>query len=350
MVGTVVRVKGIKRYREPKTGKVYCYHRATGIRIDEPFGSGEFFTRLAELDAKARKQAEDKAKPDSLKALILDYKQSDNFGDLAPRTKSDYEKVFAFLEPIWNASVSSLTAPKLVKLRNEWRTMRGRHFVNYIRAVLSVLFNHAIEMGIIDSNPTQAVRRIRPPRDAESANRPWSLSERKAALTHLPSHIKLPIAIGLFTGMREGDVLKLPRTIVRDGCIAVTTSKRKVAIDITILPDLQHALEEAPQHDAITLCANSRGKPWTTSGFRASWRKARLKLEQRGLIEPGLTFHGLRHTVATVLAEAGVSEEDIAAVLGQKSSKMASHYSRLADRSRRSKAAIEKFKPLENSG
>jgi hypothetical protein len=48
-----------------------------------------------------------------------------------------------------------------------------------------------------------------------------------------------------------------------------------------------------------------------------------------------------------VLAEAGVSEEDIAAVLGQKTSRMASHYSRTADRSRRSKAAIRKFQPLK---
>jgi integrase len=117
-------------------------------------------------------------------------------------------------------------------------------------------------------------------------------------------------------------------------------------IDIQVLPDLRKALREAPSHDAITLCANSRGKPWTGSGFRASFRKELKKLEARKAIQPGLTFHGLRHTVATVLVEAGVSAEDVAAVLGQRSSKMANHYSREADRSRRSNAAIRKLKPL----
>jgi hypothetical protein len=51
--------------------------------------------------------------------------------------------------------------------------------------------------------------------------------------------------------------------------------------------------------------------------------------------------------VATLLAVAGVTTEDIAAVLGQKSSQMALNYSDQADRSRRSKAAINKLKPLD---
>jgi hypothetical protein len=57
--------------------------------------------------------------------------------------------------------------------------------------------------------------------------------------------------------------------------------------------------------------------------------------------------HGLRHTVTTMLAEAGVSAEDIAAVLGQRDSKIAQHYAEEADRSRLTKATIKKFQPLE---
>lgn len=156
----------------------------------------------------------------------------------------------------------------------------------------------------------------------------------------------MPVAIGLYTGIRQGDVLRLPRSVLSGNCIHIITRKRRVQISIDILTDLRKALDEAPRHDAITLCANSRGKPWTESGFRASFFKELKKLEALGLVETGLTFHGLRHTVATELAEAGVSAEDIAAVLGQRSSEMASHYARQADRSRRSKAAIRKLKPL----
>src|SRR5262245_24849660 len=117
MPGTVVRVKGIKRYFEPKSGQWYCYHRKTGKRIQEEFGSPEFFSRLSELNGEAERKAEDSYKPGTLRALILDYKANDSFKDLAPRTKSDYEKVFTFLEPLWETRLVAFTAPQLAALR-----------------------------------------------------------------------------------------------------------------------------------------------------------------------------------------------------------------------------------------
>ncbi len=68
------------------------------------------------------------------------------------------------------------------------------------------------------------------------------------------------------------------------------------------------------------------------------------------MIQPGLTFHGLRHTVATVLREAGVDRESIATWLGQESVEMAQHYSRGADTLMRNRAIVEKFKPLGAGG
>ena len=123
-------------------------------------------------------------------------------------------------------------------------------------------------------------------------------------------------------------------------------------IDIPILPELKRTLAEYRQHlaqidcEPLRLCANSKGRPWTLSGFESSFRKQLKRLEGQGRLKSGLTFHGLRHTVASVLAENGISLEDIAAVLGQKSSQMAKHYSQEADRSKRTLAAFEKFMPL----
>ena len=119
-------------------------------------------------------------------------------------------------------------------------------------------------------------------------------------------------------------------------------------------PELRAALCDAPvpkNMDAapIRLCLNSRGQSWTLSGFSCSFRKALAALREKGLIGDGLTFHGLRHTVASELAEIpNVTEEDIAAVLGQKSSQMAAHYSREADRSRRTAATMARYQPLKS--
>jgi integrase len=301
---------------------------------------------VASLEAEAKGRAEEAAKPNTLRALIITYKLSDGFQSLAPRSRSDYEKVFAFLEPVWSSSLAAFTTPQIVVLREKWRKERGPCFVNKSLAVLSIVFAHGVELGLMNRNPVRDVKQIRRPKDAEPVNRPWALAERKTAMAKLPSHLKVPFAIALYSGMREGDIIRAPRGIVSMDAIKIKTAKRGVWIDIPILDELRAALADAPAHDAITLCANSRGRPWTLSGFSCSFRKAVKQLEAEGLVGTGLTFHGLRHTVATTLAESGVNEEDIAAVLGHKTSRMASHYAREADRSRRTKAAIKKFKPL----
>jgi len=353
MTGTVVRVKGIKRYRHPTSGILYCYHRATGIRIDEPFGSPEFFERLAQLEREAKDRDTAANRPGTLKALILDYKRSDAFLQLAPRTKSDYEKVFTFLEPLWNAPVKTVTAPQLARLRDKWRQTRGREFVNKTRAVLSILLGRAVEFGLLTSNPVRDVKQVRRPRDARVVNRAWTIEERTAALAHLPPQLRLPVAIGLYSGMRVADILRLPPTIIQSGRIQVKTAKRDIWVYLPIPDALRSALNGAPKAEggatALRICLNVRGQPWTESGFSCSFRKAIADLRARGLVGDGLTFHGLRHTVASELAECdGVSAEDIAAVLGQKTSQMADHYSREADRSRRTAATIAKYEPLRD--
>lgn len=71
------------------------------------------------------------------------------------------------------------------------------------------------------------------------------------------------------------------------------------------------------------LCVSSRGEPWTGSGFRASFFKLIRKLAKDGKVGKGLSFHGLRSTVATELREAGVDLRTIADLLGQNTAQMA---------------------------
>ena len=69
-----------------------------------------------------------------------------------------------------------------------------------------------------------------------------------------------------------------------------------------------------------------------------------MELEQSGQVAPDLTLKGLRHTVATILAEIeGIDERSIADVLGHETIEMARHYSRRADKSRRMAGTVEKL-------
>jgi hypothetical protein len=111
---------------------------------------------------------------------------------------------------------------------------------------------------------------------------------------------------------------------------------------------LDISVEEAACLDYVLFavpwpCANSEGRPWTESGFRASWRPIRVKLEQAGKIGPGLTMYGLRHTVAVILRELGCDERTIADALGQKTTEMARHYAEGADLKPKMQGVVANF-------
>jgi integrase len=99
-------------------------------------------------------------------------------------------------------------------------------------------------------------------------------------------------------------------------------------------------------HEAITIAATTRGTRWSVSGFNSTFIKAIAKLEREGKVGAGLTFHGLRHTVGTLLIEAGVNLGTVRRWLGQKTLAMAIHYSETADMSKQMNDALKKFDPL----
>src|SRR5450756_2675703 len=98
---TVVRVKGLKRYRVK--GKWFAYHRKTGIRIKAEYGTGEFFAELAALERKL-KAAE--ALPGTLGLLFSAYRASSLFTDLAPATQHGYGRMMNLVQPINDMPVS----------------------------------------------------------------------------------------------------------------------------------------------------------------------------------------------------------------------------------------------------
>jgi hypothetical protein len=59
-----------------------------------------------------------------------------------------------------------------------------------------------------------------------------------------------------------------------------------------------------PESDAVQIAVNSYNELGTDSGFNSSWHMFKKGLQAEGLIEPGLTMHGLRHRLGTRLREA----------------------------------------------
>lgn len=128
-------------------------------------------------------------------------------------------------------------------------------------------------------------------------------------------------------GFRKADFLTVTMSAVKGRTIAVRTSKRGVQVAVPIHPILADAIAARPKTNALQIAVNSHGEPWTETGFNASFRTFKKNLEEKALIAPGLTPHGLRHTLGTRLREVGADDRTIADILGQKSTSMARHYS-----------------------
>ena len=143
------------------------------------------------------------------------------------------------------------------------------------------------------------------------------------------------------TGLDPCDAIAVTYEDIEDSTIYKRRSKTQNVAAIPMGPTLLEELARAPSHSAETVLASSRGTPWTYDGLASSWQRLKGTLEEEGLIKPGLTMKGLRHTMATTLREAGVSARDISDLLAQKSSAMGEHYSRNANLAKKNKNAIE---------
>jgi integrase len=337
-----MRLKHLKIFRD-RHGVERCYFRPTNEVIDLarfPFGSEAFFVEYNRI---LKKFLGKTSTPGTLGLLIQKYKASSQYTQLANRTKNDYSGIFDFLEPLDGKPLVEIDSPFVVKVRDRAEVKHKFHFANYTKAVLSAVFTWGVERGYMTANPALKVKKVKRPKDLPAANRIWSDEERAAVLETLPVHMKLPVALMMFLAIDPQDALRLPKTAISNDTINIRRGKTGVATWLKVPAQLIKVLEGAPSHNAITLCANSNGKPWTVSGFRASWRPIKLRLEREGRIQPDLTLKGLRHTVATILDEMGYETSTIQDYLAHASPAMTLHYTRRSNKGKKLKPVVDKF-------
>jgi integrase len=343
-----------RKYKYLKTfpdrlGVRRCYFRPTNEAID----LAKYPPETEAFDDEYRRIFQKWKKPDlspgTLGLLQRRYRSSIEFEELAQRTRKDYAKCLEYLQPLDGVPLVSITPPIVVKVRDQAKVKHGWHFANYVKSVLSAMFTWAVERGHMQHNPAFKVKKVKKPKDAPEANRPWFDSERANVLEALPQHMRLPISLMMYLGIDPQDALALKRNSIKDGKLDSRRGKTGVPIWNKLPQLLVDEINCAQQHNAITVCANSLGRPWTVDGFRASWRPIKLRLEQEGKIEAGLTLKGLRHTAATILSEMGCDETTIADFLGHKTTAMARHYSRRADKTKKMSKVTDDFEDELNA-
>jgi integrase len=118
------------------------------------------------------------------------------------------------------------------------------------------------------------------------------------------------LILALWTGQRQGDLLRLAWTQYDGKTIRLQQSKTGERVLIPVGSTLKAALDEN-RGKAGPILLNSDNRPWTEDGFRSSWRKA---CTAAGIV--GITFNDLRGTAVTRLALAECTEAEIATITG----------------------------------
>ena len=183
----------------------------------------------------------------------------------------------------------------------------SRRQADYTWTVLARVLSWGVNRGLVAVNPCERGGRLY---HGSRADKIWTLEDEAAFLDRAPAHLHLPLILALWTGQRQGDLLRLPWSAYDGTHIRLRQSKTGRRVVIPIGAPLRERLDASAKLGPIIL-TTSEGRPWTADGFRSSWGKAQ---KTAGVV--GVTFNDIRGTAVTRLALVQCTEAEIATITG----------------------------------
>ncbi|SEE86894.1 Phage integrase family protein [Rhizobiales bacterium GAS191] len=298
-----VLLKGVHKVRSK--GHTYYYAWRGGPRITALPGTPAFITEYQAAHAVRRQPAQN-----CLFTLIAEFRQSAEFGSLRERSRQDYKTYLKTVEEKFGTMPLKLVElPAARGVFKEWRDSfaanprKADHLWTALRRVLSF----GKDRGKLSVNVCERGGRLY---KANRQDKIWTDAQVAAFLQVASPELRLALQLALWTGQRQGDLLTVTWSAIDQGRLNLRQSKSQAFVSVPLGAPLRATMEEASRK-ALTILTNSDGQPWSRDGFRSSWRKAWKKA---GVM--GVTFHDLRGTAVTRLAQAECTVPQIAAITG----------------------------------
>src|SRR5690606_40720201 len=95
----------------------------------------------------------------------------------------------------------------------------------------------------------------------------------KPAIKPAPEPIVRAMMLALWTGQRQGDLLKITWSAYDGESLSLRQGKTGAHVRVKVSEELKAILDHVKRGNAVTILTNAQGKPWAT-GFKSSWRKA----------------------------------------------------------------------------
>lgn len=325
-------------WRHP-AGRIYVRLKGRLYRIHAQEGTEDFDREYWEILTGKRMQAKT-----SWNALIDDYRTSDRWLGLKPRTRQDYDKVMIYLrEKIGPRDVKSLTRSDVIAAQkaNSHRT----RFANYIPQMLVILCEHAIDLGWIANNPAKGVRALKTPQHRKREHLPWpdwAVEKFRAEASDLP---RLIFEIGVGSVQRPGDWVGFRWGDYDGDSLTLRQNKTDKPLVLPCTAELKSALDAAKAALGVIPIA---GKPilskldGNSMGYR--YMSQVMLRERRRLGLEAYDLHALRYRGVQELAWEGCTDDEIAAYSGHATKAMIEKYAGEARQVMRARQAWEKRK------
>lgn len=282
---------------------------------------------LTDLAADARRKLRLPAEDISLKAQIVAFKASPEFTKTAASTQANYRTWLDRIEVEFGDTTLRMWHSRemrgdVLDWRDKWAS-QPRSADEAIK-VIGRLLNWIVDRGRLPVNVLAGIDHLY---DADRSDLIWEEHHFAAFRKEASIEVLEGVELAACTGLRRGDLVRLPWAAIGPHAIVWRTGKSRgrTQVVVPLLPETKallarikarHADEMANQRPARrkalpeTVLSNSRWQSWQPGGFGSRFNDAKqaCRLDRN--------LHDLRGTFATRCMLAGLTDQEIANILG----------------------------------
>lgn len=249
--------------------------------------------------------------PDGFEQIITAYRNSPEFNKLAPSTQVEYSRwLNRISKQFGNVPIAVFEDRRMRGEIIEWRNLWASQprTADSGAVMMSTLLGWGVEYGYLRVNVAAKIKQLH---SVDRSDLIWEDAHWKAwDKPDTPAHLLQALKVASWTGLRLGDLVKLQWDHIGPSAIIMTTSKRKGRAVIPILAPMREFIDQTPmEHRTGMVLKNSRGLPWTASGLSSVFQKNKPKGFERHI-------HDLRGTFCTMLILRGLTDDQVAMVMG----------------------------------
>lgn len=361
------RLPGAHRIVRPLAGgrvAIYWYKTRGGVKLMQFDGASldealraehEGAQPLAAAYAEQPKSREDESQ--TLRSLIIKYRAApDGFQKLADSTKANWRTSLDLIEAEFGSMpLRALESRQAGKRFIEWRDgfASTPRRADYHMQVLKRVLSWSVEKFLIKDSPVAGAKNLY---SSSRAHLIVSSDELSRIMTHVTPEAATAIQLASLTGIRREDLVSLNWDHVQGNALVFTTGKsrgrKRVRVPLfgqaaKIVGDLREVRERCIAEGKVPaahLLLTPKGTRWKPDSLTQAFVRAAKKAN----VDRHL--HDLRGTAITQFAAAGLSNEEIADIVGWEVSSVSDIRKHYVDPATATEKVIERLEAAAKTG